>query len=61
MGRVERFLHDLTLRWEGRRVLVIGHVATLWGLERTINGRFLDTIRTSMSPWQEGWEFVLGA
>lgn len=57
MGRVQRFLSDLPLRWDGRRVLVIGHVATLWGLEHALNRRSLDTIRSAMNPWREGWEF----
>ena len=61
MRRVERFVSDLPLRWEGKRVLVIGHVATLWGLEHAINARPLETIRSAMDPWREGWEFVLHA
>jgi hypothetical protein len=31
-------LTDLPLRWNGCRVLVIGHVATSWGLDHSING-----------------------
>jgi 2,3-bisphosphoglycerate-dependent phosphoglycerate mutase len=30
VARVGRFLSDLPLRWDGQRVLVIGHVATRW-------------------------------
>ena len=58
MARVQRFLSDLPLRWEGKRVLVIGHVATLWGLEYSVNRRPLETIRSAMDPWREGWEFT---
>ena len=32
LGRRRR--EDLPLRWSGQRVLVIGHVATRWGLAR---------------------------
>jgi len=32
VARVGRFLGDLPSRWEGKRVLVIDHVATRWGL-----------------------------
>jgi 2,3-bisphosphoglycerate-dependent phosphoglycerate mutase len=28
--RVRRFIDDVPLRWSGKRVLVIGHVATRW-------------------------------
>ena len=59
MDRVQRFLLDLPLRWDGKRVLVIGHVATLWGLEHNLNSRPLETIRSAMNPWREGWEFTL--
>ena len=59
MARVERFLGDLPLRWEGKRVLVIGHVATLWGLEHYINDVPLEKVRDAMNPWKEGWEFRL--
>lgn len=57
MARVSRFLDDLGLRWMHTRLLVIGHVATLWGLEHRINGMPLDEIRSAMDPWREGWEF----
>ncbi len=29
---------DLALRWDGQRILVIGHVATRWGLDHFIGG-----------------------
>lgn len=59
MTRVSRFVADLPLRWEGQRVLVIGHVATLWGLAHHIDDVPLDHIRSAMDPWREGWEFRL--
>ena len=57
--RVGRFLADLPLRWEGRRVLVIGHVATRWGLDHFINGVPLDELASQDFAWQEGWEYQL--
>ena len=59
MTRVGRFLTDLPLRWASQRVLVIGHVATLRGLEHHINGVPLEGIGGVMNPWREGWEFTL--
>jgi broad specificity phosphatase PhoE len=58
-ARVARFLSDLRLRWEGRRVLVIGHVATYWGLECALNGGNLRSLVQAEFDWQEGWEFSL--
>jgi alpha-ribazole phosphatase/probable phosphoglycerate mutase len=55
--RVSRFLADLPLRWNGRRVLVIGHVATRWGLEHFVNGVPLERLALEDFAWQEGWEY----
>jgi 2,3-bisphosphoglycerate-dependent phosphoglycerate mutase len=57
MRRVQLFLVDLPMRWNDRRVLVIGHVATLWGLEHYLHRVPLERIRSVMDPWREGWEF----
>lgn len=59
--RVGRFLGDLSLRWEGARVLVIGHVATRFGLEHFILGKDLAELVSSEYVWQEGWEYFLDA
>jgi 2,3-bisphosphoglycerate-dependent phosphoglycerate mutase len=57
--RVARFLNDLPLRWEGARVLVIGHVATRWALEHHLNGVALEDLAAAEFAWKEGWEFQL--
>jgi broad specificity phosphatase PhoE len=59
--RVGRFLGDLQLRWQGQRVLVIGHVATRWGLDHFINGERLDDLITADFAWKEGWEYHIPA
>ena len=57
--RVSRFLGDLPLRWPGQRVLVIGHVATRWGLDLALRGVRLEDLAAAESGWQPGWEYVL--
>ena len=57
--RVALFLSDLHLRWEGLRVLVIGHVATYWGLERALKRCDLRSLVQADLHWQEGWEFLV--
>jgi broad specificity phosphatase PhoE len=57
--RVRGFLADLPSRWNGKRVLVIGHVATRWGLDHAINGVPLETLAGEEFAWQEGWEYRL--
>lgn len=55
--RVAAFLDDLLPRWDGQRVLVIGHVATLWGLEQRLHSATLETQMATPFEWREGWEF----
>lgn len=55
--RVSRFLADLPLRWDRCRVLVIGHVATRWGLDHFINGVPLEHLAQEDFAWQESWEY----
>jgi broad specificity phosphatase PhoE len=60
VARIGRFLADLPLRWDGQRVLVIGHVATRWGLEHYLNDAMLEALVAEEFSWQEGWEYRLG-
>jgi len=55
--RAGRFLGDLPLRWSAQRILVIGHVATRWGLDHFIGGVPLEDLVDQDFAWQEGWEY----
>jgi 2,3-bisphosphoglycerate-dependent phosphoglycerate mutase len=57
--RVGRFLGDLPFRWAGKRVLVIGHVATRWGLDYYLGGVTLEELVAADFGWREGWEYSL--
>ena len=57
VARVGRFLGDLPLRWNGQRVLLIGHAATRWGLDHFISGAPLEDLAGQDFAWQEGWEY----
>ena len=59
VARVGRVLPDLRLRWEGARVLIIGHVATRWALDHLINGAALEDLIAADFAWREGWEYRL--
>jgi 2,3-bisphosphoglycerate-dependent phosphoglycerate mutase len=41
-------------------VLVIGHVATRWGLDHVIDGVPLEDLMDQDFSWQEGWPYRLG-
>jgi alpha-ribazole phosphatase/probable phosphoglycerate mutase len=60
VDRVGRFLSDLPSRWDGQRILVVGHVATRAGLEHFVNGKDLEEVIMADFIWQEGWEYRLG-
>jgi 2,3-bisphosphoglycerate-dependent phosphoglycerate mutase len=55
--RAGRFLPDIRLRWEGKRVLVIGHVATRWAFDHLLNGIPLEALIEADFAWREGWEY----
>jgi broad specificity phosphatase PhoE len=57
VARVGRFLRDLPIGWDGRRVLVIGHVATRWGLDHLLTGASLEDLTEADFAWREGWEY----
>lgn len=59
VSRTERFLGDLTLRWNGSRVVVIAHSANRWALQHLLGGRPLEALVGAPFDWQPGWEFVL--
>ncbi len=57
VGRAGRFVADMPGRWEGQRIAVIGHVATLWGLQHVIDGAPVEELIAVGFAWQPGWEF----
>ena len=57
--RAGRFLADLPYRWSGKRIVVIGHVATRWGLDRFLHGAALEDLAAADFGWQPGWEYQL--
>jgi alpha-ribazole phosphatase/probable phosphoglycerate mutase len=58
--RAGRVLHDLPTRWDGCRVLVIGHVATRWALDHFVDGVALEDLVVADFGWRaEGWEYRL--
>ncbi len=58
-GRMKDFLNDLKENYEGKRVMVIGHRATQYGLEYWILGKPLKEIISAPWKWQPGWTYKL--
>jgi 2,3-bisphosphoglycerate-dependent phosphoglycerate mutase len=60
VARVGRFPGDLQPRWDGKRLLVVGHVATRRGLDHFIGGATLEDLAEADFAWQPGWEYRRG-
>ena len=59
VARMRSFLDDLFLRWDGKRVLVVGHAATRWSLQHLVDGEPLDDVVGAPFEWQPGWEYAV--
>lgn len=57
--RMKSFLSDLLRDYDGKRVMIIGHRATQYGLENIINSVPLEQLVTTHFKWQPGWEYKL--
>lgn len=59
VARVARVLDDLPTRWDGQRVLIVGHVATRWALEHHLRDVPLEQLAVEDFAWQPGWTYRL--
>ncbi len=59
VARVGTFLQELREARAGRRVLLIGHIATRWALDHLIGGIALEELVDTPFEWREGWEYSL--
>ena len=57
--RMKSFLRDLLRDFDGKKVMIIGHRATQYGLESLINGVDLKQAVTAPWKWQPGWKYEL--
>lgn len=58
-ARVKSFLNDLKKHYDGKKVMIIGHRATQYGLEHLILGKPLPEIIPAPWKWQPGWTYYL--
>lgn len=57
--RIKSFLKDLLKNYDSKTVMIIGHRATQYGLERWIKGVFLEEVIAAPWKWQPGWVYYL--
>lgn len=57
--RMKEFLEALLKNYNGKKVMIIGHRATQYGLDYWINGVDIKTLLTTPFKWQPGWVYSL--
>jgi len=57
--RMKSFLDDLIAKYDGKKVMIIGHRATQYGLQHWINEVPLQDAITVPWKWQPGWTYEL--
>ncbi len=58
-NRIKDFLSDLNKKYENKKVMIIGHRATQYGLEHLIKGSSIKDAIISTWKWQPGWIYQL--
>lgn len=58
-ARMKSFLDDLKRDYAGKRIMIIGHRATQYGLDNLIKGVPLEQLTASHFKWQPGWKYEL--
>src|SRR5258708_32332236 len=59
LKRMKEFLDELSKKYNGKRVLIVGHRVTQYGLEHWIKGKTLEELLTTKFIWQPGWSYRL--
>lgn len=59
--RVAGFLRDVPSRWQGARILVVGHLATRFAFEHVMGAAPLAELLSRQETWRPGWEYLLPA
>ncbi|MBT6034279.1 MAG: histidine phosphatase family protein [Candidatus Jacksonbacteria bacterium] len=57
--RMKSFLDELKKNYQNKKVLIIGHRATQYGLENSIKGVPMKEVVSAPWSWQPGWEYEL--
>lgn len=57
--RMKEFIDFLQQNYDGKRVMIIGHRATQYGLDYWINKLPYEQLVTTKFVWQPGWEYKI--
>lgn len=59
IARMEQFLCDLKEKYNFKKVVIIGHRATQFGLECILKKRPIQEVVTETWEWRPGWDYEL--
>lgn len=57
--RIKDFLDDLRKNYDGKKIMIIGHRATQYGLELWVKGKTLEELVITPFKWQPGWTYQI--
>jgi broad specificity phosphatase PhoE len=57
--RMRSFLQNLLKNYDGKKIMIVGHRATQYGLENLIKGISLERVIPAPWKWQPGWVYEL--
>jgi len=57
--RMQHFLNDIKKDYEGKRIMIIGHRATQYGLDHLIDNLSIKESIEKPWRWQPGWKYIL--
>lgn len=55
--RMKSFLEDLIKNFDNKKIMIVGHRATQYGLDHLINGIPMEQLVTTKFKWQPGWKY----
>ncbi|HSX05627.1 MAG TPA: histidine phosphatase family protein [Candidatus Saccharimonadales bacterium] len=58
-ARMTDFLNEVRKTYVGKRIMIIGHRVTQYGIEQLVSGKSLAEIVTTPWKWQPGWTYQL--
>jgi len=58
-NRIEGFLKEIHTKYDNKKIMIIGHRATQYGLENIILRKPLEKVVTEPWKWQPGWKYEL--
>jgi broad specificity phosphatase PhoE len=57
--KMKSFLDEITQKYDGQTIMIIGHRATRYALEHYLNNKSLEEAVSEPNQWQPGWKYTI--